>query len=256
MALILNGNPPNQPDPLGGYGSRRTSMSIRLLKWILLAPALVLLLRGHGFGAEDRYDVRRVPPLQPEQMRSQVNYDPKLADPFFQSEKWTYAHLEAEDVNGRTVYTRAQNPRGTSIFPRLKNTARLVGSHEGEHTIDFCHARLLDGDTIELFSHDEHSPFNDYLKIVVRNGVYWSQYWTYYKVARMYGTDLTTGDLIWTTKRQELTLDKQLYRKGDVIKGRIVFECIQEATHPKWIEDEGRNPRTIKVYGVFKTIVE
>lgn len=62
--------------------------------------------------------------------------------------------------------------------------------------------------------------------------------------------------MVWTTKRQELTLDKTEYRKGDVIKGRIDFECLQEATRPGFIERHGKWLLTIKIYGVFKTIVE
>jgi len=52
-----------------------------------------------------------------------------------------------------------------------------------------------------------------------------------------------------------LTLDKKAYRKGDVIKGKIDFECVQEPTNREYIEKWGSDPTTIKVYGVFKTIV-
>ena len=63
--------------------------------------------------------------------------------------------------------------------------------------------------------------------------------------------------LIWTTKRQKLTLDKNVYRKGDVIKGRIDFECVEEPTNPKYIEKWGKIiPSSITVKGVFKTILE
>jgi hypothetical protein len=53
-----------------------------------------------------------------------------------------------------------------------------------------------------------------------------------------------------------LTLDKRTYGKGDEIKGRIDFECVREWSNPKYIEKYGRGPKTIKVFGVFKTIVE
>jgi hypothetical protein len=61
---------------------------------------------------------------------------------------------------------------------------------------------------------------------------------------------------IWTTKQQKLTLDKKTYSKGDVVKGKIDFECAESTTDPKWIEKYGPNPITIKVFGVFKTIVK
>ncbi len=59
--------------------------------------------------------------------------------------------------------------------------------------------------------------------------------------------------LIWTTKRQKLTLDQKVYRKSDVIKGRIVFECVEDPKNPF---SGKKAPRIIKVFGVFKTILE
>jgi hypothetical protein len=61
---------------------------------------------------------------------------------------------------------------------------------------------------------------------------------------------------LWRDSSQKLTLDKKVYPKGDVIKGRIEFECLEEPTNPKYIEGWGRHLTTIKVYGVFKAIVE
>jgi hypothetical protein len=61
---------------------------------------------------------------------------------------------------------------------------------------------------------------------------------------------------MWTTKRQELTLDKKLYRKSDVIKGRIDFECVEEkVTDLEDIEKWDRNPATYKVYGFSKRLL-
>jgi hypothetical protein len=47
-----------------------------------------------------------------------------------------------------------------------------------------------------------------------------------------------------------------LYRKGDLIKGRIDFEFLEEPTNPKHIEKQGRHLTIIKLYGVFKTTVK
>jgi len=41
-----------------------------------------------------------------------------------------------------------------------------------------------------------------------------------------------------------------------VIKGRVHFECVWEVTDPKNVNKYARDPITIKVHGVFKTIVE
>jgi hypothetical protein len=52
---------------------------------------LALVLLGNGFGSEDGYDPWRVPPGQPTQMWSQVDYDPKkLWDTWFDSDAWGY----------------------------------------------------------------------------------------------------------------------------------------------------------------------
>ena len=47
-----------------------------------------------------------------------------------------------------------------------------------------------------------------------------------------------------------------MYRKGDVIKGRIDFECVQGNNDPKLADEYAKNPYTITVKGVFKTILE
>ena len=59
-------------------------MHFRPLRWTLLGPVLVVLLLGHAFG----YAMWKPPPGQPEQMRTNVTYDPNIADTFFESEEW------------------------------------------------------------------------------------------------------------------------------------------------------------------------
>jgi hypothetical protein len=125
----------------------------------------------------------------------------------------------------------------------LKHTAKCFSTSFGvKHEVRFCEAKLLDGDTICLFIHESNPAFYDNLNVQVRKGMFTSWFWTRYKMG---------PDPIWTTKRQKLTLDKKAYRTGDVIKGRIDFECLDEL--PGW---PNRPPRLIKVYGVFKTIVK
>jgi hypothetical protein len=62
--------------------------------------------------------------------------------------------------------------------------------------------------------------------------------------------------LMWTTQKQGFILDKQVYHKGAVIKGRIDFECVEEPGTPEYIEKYGKHSKTIAVNGVVKTIVE
>lgn len=216
-------------------------MSIRPLKWILLGLFLALLLFGNGFG----YDIRRVPPGQPTQMWSQVDCDPrKLQDTWFESDAWGYPY-------GRQVAASGTTPEGEQP-PRPRDTAMCFSTGYGvKHVVGLCEARLVDVDTIDLFIHHDGPGFLDRLRVQLKSGMFTSQYWTFYKGP---GGNV---DLIWTTKRQELTLDNKVYRKGDVIKGRIDFECVEEATNPEYAAKwPVKRPITIKVYGVFRTIVE
>jgi hypothetical protein len=212
--------------------------------WLPVAVALALLPLGHGYGAE--WPVP--PPGQPAQIRSQVNYDPKLSDPFFESDEWSYPWWIIKHGDG-TIENTAGGPTDEKELPHLKHTARCFTSFQGEHWIKFCNAKLLDADTIEHCIHDGDEANSDNLRIVVQKGVFWSQYWTVYKrIIR--GHEGAT----WTTTKQELTLDKKVYRQGDVIKGRIVFECVEEATNP--LPGHQIHAEIIKVEGVFKSILE
>jgi hypothetical protein len=53
-----------------------------------------------------------------------------------------------------------------------------------------------------------------------------------------------------TVKRQELILDKKTYIKGDVVTGRIDFECLFECP------ECSNKPTPVMVKGVFKTILK
>jgi hypothetical protein len=173
-----------------------------------------------------------------------------LSDPFFKSEKWTNSNYAYVNLDGRKVKTREKCASGKKESQCLKNTAKCLKSHEmQEYMIEFCRARLLSDGTIELIIHDDESIYDEYLKIVVQKGVFRSQFWAWYKAD--YGQRL-----IWATQKQDLTLDRQVCRKGDVIKGRIHFECVQEPGNPEYIEKYGKHSTTIAVNGVFKTIVE
>jgi hypothetical protein len=135
----------------------------------------------------------------------------------------------------------------------VKHTAEcfIASSKYGrdKDLVTFCEARLLDVNMMDLLIHEKNMAYIDALKVRIRNGMFTCQYWTFYKWKR--------GHLMWKTKRQELILDKKVYRKGDVIKGRIDFECVEEeAMGLKGIEKYDREPTSYKVYGVFKTIVE
>jgi len=89
---------------------------------------------------------------------------------------------------------------------------------------------LLDEGGIEVFIHDSCFPIEENLRILIEEGVFLSQFWTAYKL-RPHGH--LYERYTWTTTKQQLTLDKRNYSKGDVIKGKIDFECLQERTRPR-----------------------
>lgn len=216
-------------------GSNPVSMTnfvARTIGWtVALAAALALLLVGQRVA-----ELQDPPWGQPDQMRSQVNYDPQLSDPFFESEKWKCPNdqWKCEEKD------------------RLKVTARCFTSFQYDHFIHLCDAKLVDANTIELFIHDRDPATNDNLRIIIRDGVFRSQYWTKYLLGT--GTRLPAG-VRWTTTRQKLTLDKKVYRKGDLIKGKIDFECAEELAY-LWLPFLSESTRTITINGVFKTILE
>lgn len=188
-------------------------MSKRLLWCISIAFTLSLLLLGACYGGWE------VPKGQPAQIKSPVNYDPNLSDPFFESEERSHPWWICKRPDG-TIENTMGGPSDEKKLPRLKHTAKCFISFHGKHWINFCDAKLLDGNATELFIHHMDAGTNDNLRIVIQNGAFWSQYWTDYKRA-FHSAD---KGLRWTTKKQELTLNKQVYRKGDVVKGKIVIE--------------------------------
>jgi hypothetical protein len=225
----------------------RTRISIPpALQGALLALIMALLPPAHGLGGAP-------PPGQPAQIRSQVRYDPQLSDPFFGSRKGTCSYKVPQDGNGAHANTREAARSDVKPDSRSKNTARCVSSLDFKHPIDSCHARLCDDGTIEVMIYGNYLSIPEYLKIQIENGgEFRSQYWFYSKVRRL-GID---EHPIWTTRRQALMLDRRVYRKGDVIKGRIDFECVHEYTHPEIVTKYGKDPYSITVKGVFKTIIE
>lgn len=175
-----------------------------------------------------------------------MTYDSKVSDPFFASAKWSYPWWIIEHEDGQIEKTMGE-PDDDKELPKLKLTAKCFTAHQGEHWIKFCDAKLTTDGSLELFIHDVSASYLDNLRMVVKDGQFTSQYWT------IYPGDKGDEGLIWTTTRQSLVLNKRKYRKGDEVRGKIKFECLQEITNPKY---KGRFPRSIAVQGVFRTVVE
>jgi hypothetical protein len=207
------------------YAYWRSAMIMRPLTWLFLALAFALLLLTAGIADAVRYgtemwDLRRGPH---DQIWSRINYDPKLSDPFFESNGLLYS-------DGYDPYKTEVPGKGPN---REKHTAECFSNALGGRSlIKFCDARFIGPHRIDLLIHVQGGFEYVGLRIWIRDGKFKSAYWG----------DSSRGRL---TTRQKLTLDKKTYQKGDVIKGRIDFECIR-----------GQGPDVINIYGFFKTIVE
>jgi hypothetical protein len=200
----------------------------------LAAVFVLLFFLGNALGSE--WLVRA--PGQPTQMWSKVDYDPKLSDPFFESDEWSYPWWIIKHPDGHFEDTTSdKNPKKEP--PRLKHTAKCFSTRFYKHVINFCEARVLDANTIELIIKHEGAAFIEIMRVHIRNGKFRTEY-----TAATGGPMSDQGPPPCTKVREELTLDKERYRKGDVMKGRIDFECVR------------RNPPGFKVYGVFKTVVK
>ncbi len=184
------------------------------------------------------------PKGQPDQLISPVQYDAMLSDPFFMSNEWSYPWWVVNHYDGY-VETIEGDKIAENDSMHLKHTANCITNQQYEHKIRFCEAELSNG-TIILYIHDFTASTNDNLKIKITNRLFQCQYWT------AYVADKGDEGLIWTTKKQILILDKREYKKGDTIKGKLEFECLQEVTNPKY---KGRYPHYIRIEGVFKTTV-
>jgi hypothetical protein len=222
----------------------------RCLRWILLGSVLALMLLGQALANNLKYGIGswEAPSGLPEQMWSQVDYDSSLTDPFFTSHEWSYPWWIIKHPDGHFESTRGFDESPVIEPPRMMHTARCFSTSFGtKHLVHLCEARLLDDNVIDLLIHVKNPAFRDSLRVRIRNGKFTCQYWIVDH----------KGAFTWTTTRQKLILDRDAYGKGDVIKGRIDFECAMKVIDPKDIERWGKDPSTtVKVFGVFKTVVE
>ena len=188
---------------------------------------LTLLIVAAAMSSMAALCLAQEPKGQPEQIKTRVQYASELDNPFFHSHEGS-----AGDPN------LGEDPKKI-----VTHTAKCITEHQMRHVIRFCDAQLLPDGTLELYIHDFTAATNDNLKIKIKDGYFTSQYWTVYVI------DKGNENVIWTTKKQALILNKKNYKKGDIIKGKIKFECLQEVTNSKSGE---RYPVSIRIEGFIK----
>lgn len=217
------------------YRLQQVKSALKLISSLLLC----LLASPAIFSAQE-------PQGQPEQIKTPIEYNQHLTNPFFQKKKFTYPWWIIENDDGSIEDTRGEITNKKDA-PRLLLTADCRTNHQGDHKIRFSNAKLLPDNFIEILVYEETASTYDNLKITIKDGTFSCQYWTVYP-----GNRFDEG-LIWTTKKQKLVLNKEHYQAKDLIKGSIDFECVEQATNPKYGDDK---PVTIKIKGVFKSILE
>lgn len=140
----------------------------------------------------------------------------------------------------QSVPTRSQ----VHYDPQLTEDAGkcYVTSFGTKNRVILCEASLLGPNTIDLVIKNRVGVCYEWLRSRITKGMFECDYSVSCKYPHR--------RFRCTTKRQELTLDKKEYRKGDLVTGRIDFECLVEC--PECPE----KPETVIVKGVFKTILK
>ena len=205
------------------------------LAWTLpCAAAAVLWLFGYQSGPVKWTVTFPGEPI----LVGRIKYDPNPADPFFETEEWSYWEGSRENPDPG-MFPRGEKPT------KLKHTARCVLSHFGfKREVRFSEARLLRENIIDLLIYEYNPSCNAELIVDIRNGMFRCQYTDSYPSLWL--------DMPWPAKRQELILDKKAYQKGDIVKGRIDVEI----SRGEYLGCFDTPRSTITIKGVFKTTVQ
>jgi hypothetical protein len=170
-------------------------------------------------------------------MWSTIDYDPNLKDPFFKPNESSDA-LVCDD--------------GVGTYGVNHKVECCCNSKEGldeTRLHRFCEARVIDGHNIALrfYDPDRGHERGTCLMVWMRKGRFTMDY----QGSNVYGKSIRL-QVRWIPQKQKLTLDKRAYRKGEVIKGRIEFECLKRM---RWRGLKQEKTRTFKIFRVFKAIL-
>jgi hypothetical protein len=196
--------------------------------WIVvLATLLVLLLLGHGFGAERS--------SMPTPEWSQVHYDPNLTEDLL-TRLLKIVHLSTDKC-----YFTSFGIRSTCAFKLESLDKRVYQDH-----IQFTLVKLPDPTEPRCLE-----DCDERLSVKIMDGRFWCSYlnFCYWRQIACFHSN-SCYRYLKSVKRQELTLDKRTYRLGDVIIGRIDFECLVECP------ESPEKPEPVMVKGIFKTILK
>ncbi len=229
------------------------------LAWMLIVVIVTTLIHSRVSAFEWGDYSNKQPNLQ---LRSKVHHNPNLNDSFFHSAEYGIRYYSGTRLGGGYIIPedsldwaieQSGQVKEENYYPSLRHTARCFSNSRcsSVHEVRFCKARLREPGFIDIIVLEDNPADDDNLFISVKNGTFMCRYWTVYK-----RRSKINPERIWTTMRQSLTLNKQKFRKGDEIKGRINFECVEEPSNPAYIKKHGKYHYTIKVVGVFKTMVE
>jgi len=187
-------------------------VSIRFLKLALLAiPTLVQSETYPNF-----------PNSQPEQPKSQIQFDPRLDSPLFNKQR--FSKIEGFDSK------------------RVEHNSNCISDFQYKHTVRSCESKRFPDGRIEIYIHDNSPSTYDNLLITIVGNQYSCQYWSAYL------HDPENTKIVWKTTKQNLKLKNLQSDPTSSIYGYIEFECDHyNSAHPD------RMLKHIRISGFFKS---
>ncbi len=166
----------------------------------------LVLLCGPTFGRDFQTYTHSTDTLE-----SRIKVDDSLHSPFFTTSETSYPwHIirhddgSFEDTLDGTVSRRDMIP--------LEHTAQCISTHQGNHQMDFCHARLS-GNTLKLEIYGGLPAFASSLMIEI-NG---SQFKCFFRAAY----PVQTPGLRWNILSKELVVKTLDFKKGSRMPAKI-----------------------------------
>jgi hypothetical protein len=184
------------------------------------------------------------PTLEPLQNYSNNNFD----EAFFNNRYYSYKEFVKVDSNGKFKFVYSDGTINNDLLDTTKyyHTAEaIIRIDTTQFYLRNCNA-TISNDTLNLVLSD--NPFSQSFYELSATKIKTPFYFKYYQTFSI--TDSSYRKPVFSIIDQKLILDKQEYKKGDSIKGKIVVAVSAYHTWDTIYTD------TVKVYGLIKTIVQ
>ena len=169
-----------------------------------------------------------------------ITIDKYFKDTFSFTSQWDYPWYIVINDSDMSMENILNRPITKFDTVHQYHTALCSTNHQGEHSVNYCDAFLLN-DTIKIVFPPELPAYFGGLSLLVFKKSFQSRFFAVYPFPYL--------DLSWKIKMQKLILDKESYNLGDTIKGYIEVEFVEFMTR------RFHKKAKIKYYfkGYFKT---